>query len=107
MSTQSSSTISLDSFKAVLARYDKVLNVVSQSKTSKSSFNGQKSLVELDEWRDNLVTTVIKRRNEVSENEKCDDEGNVSGAYMTKDELLDILRWKLYEPYHYSVYMTN
>ena len=81
------------SFNKVLARYDTTISVLSRRAKAKPSdeeeSTGLKTLAQLDRWRlEDLPRTLQRRRTA---------EGQTTGeAWLEKDEVQNLIRWKLY-----------
>ena len=93
-----SENIPIDKFLEVLGRYPATIKLVSDSKSKsnktpssgaskKTGATDNDSLVQLDEWKNDIYKRVKERANSKS---------SKSEAYLTKPDLQKIVQWKLF-----------
>ncbi|KAI5964332.1 uncharacterized protein KGF55_002274 [Candida pseudojiufengensis] len=71
-------------FKAEKLLYKKIIKELSDQ-SSKKFDNNTKTLEQLDHWRDNELRDIVKKRYDFERGE----------AYLTKDEVVNLMDWKL------------
>ncbi len=94
----SASTITKSTFDALLLRYDALITHLSAStstSTSTSTKPSTPSLQTLDRLRYHTIPQRLAARKKAAETSH--DPGN--GAYLEKEEVEDLVRWKLYVAY--------
>ena len=86
-------TIRRASFNKVLARYDATISELSRRARAKPSDNEEssslKTLAQLDRWRLEDLPRTLQQRRTVEEE-------TTGGAWLEKDEVQNLIRWKLY-----------